>query len=396
MRRRSERAAEEPSTKYGALPMRRSRQSMASPAPRRPPSPPPTGGRRHGRPRRQRGIVSLAPAGQPGRSHWPSASRCGTVRSTARGGRSCSSAGGAAPEWPVRTRAPPVTGTAPRPGSAGRRRARPPGSLAAGAAGTVRRRLGRHAPSAAHADGLVQGLVLGRRHLGVPVAAAGEHLPRDPAPAGLPTEEEGVEHAGRGDVEEDVREVLAADQVDVVDAQVDGRHLVARGAARALPLDHPGQAPPQAVLGGEEGLPVRPRGVELCVEGAAAAETVEAVPHLGRQAVHHRRARPQGLVDARSPSMPRPVPSSVTVVRSLGTDTSSHRRPRGSESSGPLRPPLPSLYRVPVRCASKDGGGRAGCRALDALSRAESSLAPSVAALGVSGPRRRSDLAATR
>ena len=76
----------------------------------------------------------------------------------------------------------------------------------------------------------------------------------------------------------------------MVDAQVDGRHLVARGAARAFPLDHSGQATPQAVLGGEEGLPVRPRGVELRVVEAAGAHALEALPHLGRQAVHDRRA----------------------------------------------------------------------------------------------------------
>ena len=151
------------------------------------------------------------------------------------------------------------------------------------------------------ADALVEGLVLDRGHLGVPVPAAGQDLPGRPGTPARPAEEERVEDAGRGHVEEDLRQVLAADQVDVIDAQVDGRHLVAGGAARPLPLDDLGEASPQAVACSQEGLPVRPGGVELGVIGAAGVQAFQALPHLRRQAVHHGGARPHGLVDPGQP-----------------------------------------------------------------------------------------------
>ena len=112
-----------------------------------------------------------------------------------------------------------------------------------------------------------------------------------------PPDQQGVEDVRRRRVEEDVREVLAADEVDVVDPQIDGRHLVTGCPSRALPLHDGGQPAPQAVGGGEEGLPVGPGGVELGVEGAAGAERRQVLPHLGRDAVHDRCARAHRGVD---------------------------------------------------------------------------------------------------
>ena len=83
----------------------------------------------------------------------------------------------------------------------------------------------------------------------------------------------------------------------MVHAQVDGRHLVARGPARALPLHDPGQALAQPVVGDEEGPPVLEGGVEVRVVGAAGPQLTETRPHLGRDAVHDRRTRAQSLVD---------------------------------------------------------------------------------------------------
>ena len=148
-------------------------------------------------------------------------------------------------------------------------------------------------------NGLVERLVLDRGHLGVPVPAAGERLvaPLRPPPGLVRGDEQRVEDVGRRHVEEDVREVLAADQVDVVDPQVDGRHLVTGGAARPLPLHDRGQPAAQPVGGRQEGLPVGPGRVELGVVGAAGAQLGQALPHLGRQAVHDRRARAHRRVD---------------------------------------------------------------------------------------------------
>ena len=146
--------------------------------------------------------------------------------------------------------------------------------------------------------GLVERLILGRRHLGVPVADARHSATPRPRPPARPADEEPVEDVRRRHVEEDLREVLAADQVDVVDAEVDGRHLVPRGTPGPFPLHHPGQASPQAVVGRQEGLSVGPGGVELGVVAAPGAQRGQALPQLGRQAVHHRWARAHRLVDA--------------------------------------------------------------------------------------------------
>ena len=224
--------------------------------------------------------------------------------------------------------------------------------------------VGRVGVASGRADGLVERLVLGRRDLGVPVTPAGQDLPRRSGPPARPTEEQCVEDAGRGDVEEDLGQVLAADQVHVIDPEVDGGHLVARGAAGSLPLDHLGQASPQAIAGGQEGLPVGPGGVELGVVGATGPEAVEALPHLGRQAVHHGRARPHGLVDTGQPQHPQPraelghrgpVARHARILP-LGTRpeaprgavrvaVSRHpafsRRTGGSAAARAVRPPLP-------------------------------------------------------
>ena len=94
----------------------------------------------------------------------------------------------------------------------------------------------------------------------------------------------------------------------MVDPQVDGRHLVARGATRPLPLDDQGQPAAQAVVGGQEGAAVGPRRVELGVVRAAGAQLGEVLPELGRQAAHDGRPRPHGGVDVRRAEHAEPGP----------------------------------------------------------------------------------------
>ena len=110
----------------------------------------------------------------------------------------------------------------------------------------------------------------------------------------------------------------------MVDAQVDGRHLVARGPSRALPLHDPGEASPQAVVGGQEGPAVGEGRVELGVVGAAGAQRARRSHISGdRLCMTGVREWSASSMSAR-PSMPSPVPSSVTVVRSLGMHASFH------------------------------------------------------------------------
>ena len=101
--------------------------------------------------------------------------------------------------------------------------------------------------------------------------------------------------------------------------------------ARPVPFHSTtGQPPPQAVGGGEEGLPVGPGGVKLGVEGSAAAEAARRSHISGEMlCITAVRERTAASMSGR-PSMPSPVPSSVTVVRSLGMDESWHSRPGGS------------------------------------------------------------------
>ncbi len=163
-------------------------------------------------------------------------------------------------------------------------------------------------------DRRIQSLVLGRRHLGVPVASTGQNpattgtTTRATTGTALPSDQQGVEHGGRRHVEQDVREVLAAHQIDVVHPQVDRRHLVARSAPGALPLDDLGQPAAQAVVGGQESTAVLPRRVELRVERTTSAQPRQVLPHLGRQAVHYRRTGVNRLVDVRQSQHAQPRP----------------------------------------------------------------------------------------
>ena len=67
----------------------------------------------------------------------------------------------------------------------------------------------------------------------------------------------------------------------MVDAEVDGCYLVARGATGAFPLDHLGQPSPQAVVGTQEGLAVGPGGMEFGVVGAAGPQPRQSFPQVG-------------------------------------------------------------------------------------------------------------------
>ena len=81
------------------------------------------------------------------------------------------------------------------------------------------------------------------RDLAEPVGAA----------AAVAAGEQPVEQVMRRRVHDDARQVLAADEIDVVDPQVGGHDLVAGRAVRALPLDDQRDAVAQAVARGEEG-----------------------------------------------------------------------------------------------------------------------------------------------
>ena len=87
-----------------------------------------------------------------------------------------------------------------------------------------------------------------------------------------------VEEPGRGRVGDVARQVLAADQVDVVDPQVDRRHLVTRRPTAPGPLDQAGPPSPQGVRGLEEGPTVGEGGGELGVERPRAVQGVELRP----------------------------------------------------------------------------------------------------------------------
>ncbi len=92
----------------------------------------------------------------------------------------------------------------------------------------------------------------------------------------------------------------------MVDAQVDGRYLVTGRPSGALPFHDGGLPAPQAVGGGEEGLPVGPGGVELRVEGSTSAQRREVLPHLRRDAVHDLGARAHRGVDVGQPEHAEP------------------------------------------------------------------------------------------
>ena len=150
-------------------------------------------------------------------------------------------------------------------------------------------------------DRRVERLVLHWSHFGVPVATARQHSTGRPATPALAGDQQVVEHVGRGHVEQNVREVLTADQVDVVHAQVDRRDLVARSASGAFPLDDQGQPPTQSLGGCEESPAVLPRGVEFRVVEATGAQLGQVLPPLRREAVHDGRAGADRFVDGSQP-----------------------------------------------------------------------------------------------
>jgi hypothetical protein len=67
---------------------------------------------------------------------------------------------------------------------------------------------------------------------------------------------------GRGGIEENARSVLAADQIDVVDAEVCREELVTDRPSWTLPLDHQRKTIPQTVTRVEERHSVLPSLVE--------------------------------------------------------------------------------------------------------------------------------------
>ena len=200
--------------------------------------------------------------GQPGRSQRPRASRWARAEVGGAGGE-------VAQQRRRRAVAGRRAGPADRVGgteSRQRRWQRAPGPTAGRARGAARARW-RDSRSShrerGEPDGVVERLVLRRRDLGVPVPAAVERVAAPPGrPGPAPPTRSASKTLPRRHVEEDLRQVLAADQVDVVDAQVDRRHLVPGGAAGPLPLDHLGQPAPEAVARppGRPARSPRPRG----------------------------------------------------------------------------------------------------------------------------------------
>jgi hypothetical protein len=102
-------------------------------------------------------------------------------------------------------------------------------------------------------------------HLSVPVAT--------PDPVG--TAQKPLEQEPRRRVDHDFREVLAADEVDVINSQIYGGYLVAGRAVRSLPLDHDRAASSQAVGRLSEGDSVGPCLPEIAGEGSTVVSSLE-------------------------------------------------------------------------------------------------------------------------
>ena len=139
----------------------------------------------------------------------------------------------------------------------------------------------------------IKPLVLGRGNVGVPINATAT-----PAP-GWTADQEKIEDMSGGSIEEDVGHVLAADQVDVIDAQIHRGDLIAAAPDDALPFHRLGQSSPEPVPRREEGVPVQPSRVELGVIGATGPHRVEAVPMLRGETAHRHWSGRQDLVEIR-------------------------------------------------------------------------------------------------
>ena len=117
--------------------------------------------------------------------------------------------------------------------------------------------------------GRVERGVLGGRDLVEPVAAGA---------LSVPALEQPIEEVLGRRVHDDAREVLAADEVHVVDAQVGRHRLVADRAVRALPLDDERRAAAQRVTRVQERLAVHPRRDEEVTVNAVAPRVAQALP----------------------------------------------------------------------------------------------------------------------
>ena len=204
------------------------------------PWPPPSAAPRPGPPRpttRRRG--PWPPRGQPARSQCPRASRWAHGQVDRARGRQLAEAG-AAPGAAAPRRAVDVAGGVggARGRAAPRRRTR--GRVVPVGHDRGRGEVASPASPARRPSRAASGRT--RRAPGTRAGATsayqspppGPSIPRSArGPRPGPPKQERVEDTGRRDVEEDLREVLAADQVHVVHPEVDGRHLVARGAARS-------------------------------------------------------------------------------------------------------------------------------------------------------------------
>ena len=174
--------------------------------------------------------------------------------------------------------------------------------------------------------GLVEGLVRLGRHLGEPVGRR--------AAVAVAAGQQPVEHRGRRGVGDDLRQVLAADQEHVVDAQVGRHRLVARLLLGTPPLDDQRPPPPQPVGGGEEGDAVVPGAEELGPERPAPVQLLQQAPLLGRQAHHLRRPGGQRLGQARVAQRAQPGHE----LGDRGALVRHRRRPPGD-----ARPALPAV-----------------------------------------------------
>ena len=141
------------------------------------------------------------------------------------------------------------------------------------------------------ADDVEELLILGRRNLGVPITSGAPPTPGEAA------DQQGIEDVSGRRVEQDVRHVLAADQVHVVNPQIHRRDFVPAATYRTLPLHDLWSTSTETIASGQECLPVEPGRVELGVVGAAGPDGIEEIPVVGRQAAHHGRACGQHLVE---------------------------------------------------------------------------------------------------
>ena len=130
--------------------------------------------------------------------------------------------------------------------------------------------------------------VLGRRDLVEPVTRRA---------LAVPALEHAIENVLGRRVHDDARQVLAADEVDVIDAQVGRYRFVAERPVRALPLDDERWPAAQRVACAEKGLPVHERRDEQVAVRAVLPRPLQPFEVVGADVLEHGRHVVECLAD---------------------------------------------------------------------------------------------------